>query len=82
MYLFLERCKSNNVWLPALTQSDCLYSSLFFEHYNRLLLCDWVLEHSSVCSFEGVHVTSHSYFTWAWPVSVPLCGGVVPSEQI
>jgi len=45
MYLFLERCrKSNNVWLHALIQSDCLYSSLFFEHYNRILLCDWVLE--------------------------------------
>jgi len=41
VYLFLERCrKSNNVWLHALMQSDCLYSSLFFEHYNRILLCD------------------------------------------
>ena len=40
-YLFLERCrKSNNVWLRALMQSDCLYSSLYFEHYNRILLCD------------------------------------------
>ena len=40
-YLFLERCrKSNNVWLRALMQSDCLYSSLFFEHYNRILLRD------------------------------------------
>ena len=40
-YLFLERCRrSNKVWLPALTQSDCLYSSLFFEHYNRILVCD------------------------------------------
>jgi len=29
--LFLERCrKSNNVWLRALRQSDCLYSSLFW----------------------------------------------------
>jgi len=38
-YLFLERCrKCNNVWLRALMQSDCLYSSLFFEHYNRILL--------------------------------------------
>jgi len=36
-YLFLERC---NVWLRALMQSDCLYSSLFFEHYNRILLCE------------------------------------------
>jgi len=27
-------------WLPALTQLDCLYSSLFFEHYNHILLCD------------------------------------------
>ena len=40
-YLFLERCrKSNNIWLRALMQSDCLYSSLFFEHYNRILLCE------------------------------------------
>ena len=40
-YLFLERCrKSNNVWLRALKQSDWLYSSLFFEHYNRNLLCE------------------------------------------
>ena len=40
-YLFLERCrKSNNLRLRALMQSDCLYSSLFFEHYNRILLCD------------------------------------------
>ena len=40
-YLFLEKCrKSNNLWLCALMQSDCLYSSLFFEHYNRILLCD------------------------------------------
>ena len=40
-YLFLKRCrKSNNIWLRALMQSDCLYSSLFFEHYNRILLCE------------------------------------------
>ena len=29
-------------------QSDCLYSSLFFEHYNRILVCDWVIELCSV----------------------------------
>jgi len=41
MYLFLERCRrSNNAWLPALTQSDCLYLSLFFEHYNGILFSD------------------------------------------
>ena len=41
MYLFLERCRrSNSVWLPGWTKSDCLYSSLFFEHHNRILLCD------------------------------------------
>ena len=40
-YMFLERCrKSNNVCLRALMQSDCLYSSLFFEHYYRILLCE------------------------------------------
>jgi len=55
VYLFLERCrKSNNVWLRALMQSDCLYLSLFFEHCNRILLCDWVLGHCSVYSFECV----------------------------
>jgi len=34
----------NNVWLRAWLQSDCLcqYYSLLFEHYNRILLCDWV----------------------------------------
>ena len=42
VYLFLERCKkSKHVWLHALVQSDCLYLS-FFEHYNRILLCDCV----------------------------------------
>ena len=40
-YLCLERCrKSNNIGLRALMQSDCLYSSLFIEHYNRILLCE------------------------------------------
>jgi len=40
-YLFLERCrKSNNTWLRVLTQLDCLYSSLFFEHYNHILFCE------------------------------------------
>jgi len=72
--------------VPALMQSDCLYASLFFEHYNRILLCDLVLGHCSVCSFEGVHVTIHSYFTWlgltSLGISVPLCSSVVPSEQI
>jgi len=29
-------------------QSDSLYSSVFFEHYNRILLCDRVLGHYSV----------------------------------
>jgi len=55
--LFLERCrKSNNVWLRALMQSDCLYSSLFFEHYNRILLCDSA--RTLQCLF--VHTTAHS----------------------
>ena len=54
-YLFLKRCrKSNNVCLRALMQSDCLYSSLFFEHYNRILLCDWVIEPCSVRLIDGV----------------------------
>ena len=62
-YLFLERCrKSNNVWLRALMQSDCLYSSLFFEHYNCILFCDWVIELHSVRLIDGV--SSHNAFAF------------------
>jgi len=60
-YLFLERCrKSNNVWLRALMQSDCLYLSLLCEHYDRILLCDWVIELYSVRLVDGV--SSHNAF--------------------
>jgi len=53
-YLFLERCsKSNNICLRALMQSDCLYSSLFFEHYNRILLCECVVDLCSICLLDG-----------------------------
>ena len=66
MHLFLERCrKSNNIWLRALMQSDCVYSSLYFEHYNRILLCDWVLRYCSFCSFE--RVSCHNAFVLMWP---------------
>jgi len=59
--LFLERCRrSNNVWLRGLMQSDCLYLSLFFEHYNRILLCEWVIELCSVRLIDGV--SSHNAF--------------------
>ena len=68
VYLFVERCrKSNNVWLRALMQSHSLYSSLFFEHYNRILFCDWVLGRYSVCCLRTCHTTTHPYFTWPWP---------------
>ena len=54
-YLFLERCrKSNNVWLRDLMHSDFFIFVPILEHYNRILLCDWMPGHCSVCSFEGV----------------------------
>ena len=60
-YLFFERCrKSSNVWLRALMQSDCLYSSQFFEHYNRIFFCEWVIELCSVRLTNGV--SSHIAF--------------------
>ena len=43
-------------------QSDCLYSTLFFEHYNRILLCDWVIELCSVRLIDGV--SSHNVFAF------------------
>ena len=62
-YLFLERCrKSNNIWLHALMQSDCLYSSLFFEHYNRMLLCELVIELCSIRLINGV--SCHNAFAF------------------
>jgi len=62
-YLFLERCrKSNNIWLRALMQSDCLYSSLFFEHYNRILLCEWGIEICSIRLIDGV--SRHNAFAF------------------
>jgi len=38
-YLFLKK-----LWKYTYLPSDCLYSSLFFEHYNRIVLCEWVIE--------------------------------------
>ena len=62
-YLFLERCrKSHNMWLRALMQSDCLYSSLFFEHYNRILLGEWMLELCGVRLIDGV--SCHNAFAF------------------
>jgi len=34
IFLFLQRCRrSSNAWLPALTQSDCLYSWTLQPHF-------------------------------------------------
>jgi len=49
MCVFFQWCrKSNNVRLRTFKQSGCLHSSSFFEHYNHILLCDWVLRRYSV----------------------------------
>ena len=51
MYLFLERCRrSNNVWLPALTQSDCPYS------LNTATALYFVTECSSTAVFVRLRV--------------------------
>jgi len=58
-YLFLERSRKSNKWLHASMQSDCLYLSLFFEHYNHIILCEWVIELFCIRFIEGVscHMT-------------------------
>ena len=82
-YLFLERCrKSNNKWLRALTQSDCLYSSLFFEHYNHILLCEWMVELCSIRLIDGA--SSHNAFAFHLDltnlgIGALLCSTVVTS---
>jgi len=74
-YLFLERCrKSNDIWLRALMQSDCFYSSLFFEHYNRILLCEWVIELCWIRLIDGV--SCHNAFAF-YLVSTNLGIGVL-----
>jgi len=37
---FSKDAENLTTWLRALMQSECLYSSLFFEHYIRILLCE------------------------------------------
>ena len=73
---------TNGMCVPALMQSDCLYSSLFFEHYNLILLCEWVLEHCSVCLIDGVscHNTFTFYLDWtSLGFGALLCSSVVTS---
>jgi len=53
-------------------QSDSLYSSLFFEHYNRISLCGQVLGRCSVCLFEGVSCRNTFVFYLALLTSVGL----------
>jgi len=71
MRLFLEGCRRYTNVMVACFDAVRLYIFFFIlwtlQPYVSLL-CDWVLEHCSVCSFEVVHVTMHSYFTWAWPI--------------
>ena len=81
IYLFLERCrKSNNVWLRASKQSDCLCSSLFFEHYNRILLREWVIEVCNVRLIDGV--SCHNAFAF-YPDSTNLgIGALLRSSAV
>ena len=46
----------------ALMQSDCLHSSLFFEHYNRILPCEWVIDLCSICLIDGM--SCHNAFAF------------------
>jgi len=56
--------------------------SRFFEHYNRILLCDWVLEHCSVCLIDGV--SCHNAFEFyldstTLGTGALLCSSVITS---
>ena len=46
--------RKRRAFICALMQSDYLYSSLFFEHYNRILLCEWVMELCCIRLIDGV----------------------------
>jgi len=43
-------------------QSDCLYSSLFFEHYNHILLYELVIDICCIHLIDGV--SSHNAFAF------------------
>ena len=86
MHLFLEKCRrSNNVMVACFDAvRSYIYSSLFFEHYNRILLCNWVLGHCSVwgCACHNAFVLYLGLTSLG--ISVPLCSSVVQQccEQI
>ena len=46
--------KMQKICLRPLMQSDSLYLSLFFEHYNRILLCEGMIELCSIRLIDGV----------------------------
>jgi len=65
-----------------LMQSDCLYLSLFFENYNHILLCEWVIELCSACLIDGV--SCHNAFAFylgstSLGIGALLCSSVVTS---
>jgi len=61
-------------------QSDCLYSSLFFEHYNRILLCDKVIEFCSICLIDGV--SCHNAFAFYLDSTNLGIGALLPSSVV
>jgi len=74
--------KSSNIWLCALMRSDYLCSSLVFEHCNYILLCEWVLDHCSVCLIDGVscHIAFAFYLALtSLGIGALLCSSVVTS---
>jgi len=78
--VFWKPRRSNNMWLRALMQSNCLYSSLFFEHYNYILLCEWLLEHCIVCLIDGVSCHNAFYLdSTSLRIGALLCSSVVTS---
>jgi len=66
-------------------QSDCLCSSLFFEHCNRISLREWVIELCSVCLIDGV--SYHNAFAFyldsiSLGIGALLCSSVLTSVRM
>ena len=81
-HLFLESAESLTTYGCVLWWGQIMCSSLVFEHCNCILLCEWVLDHCSVCLIDVV--SCHNAFAFylaltSLGIGALLCSSVVTS---
>jgi len=64
---FSKDAENLTIWLRDLMQSDCLYSSLFFKHYNR------ISHYNRILWISGVRGGGRGGRPLAWKIQGKLC---------